>query len=106
MTAAEIQVSGVAGLPEVRPGDDLAQLIASAADLRDGDVLVVAQKVVSKAEGRVRSLAEVEPGEQARRYAETLAGDARVLQVILDACRVGWFGDRHDRLLRCAAARI
>jgi coenzyme F420-0:L-glutamate ligase/coenzyme F420-1:gamma-L-glutamate ligase len=84
LTAAEIQVSGVAGLPEVRPGDDLAQLIASAADLRDGDIVVVAQKVVSKAEGRVRSLAEVEPGEQARRYAETLEGDARVLQVILD----------------------
>jgi coenzyme F420-0:L-glutamate ligase/coenzyme F420-1:gamma-L-glutamate ligase len=84
VTAAEILVSGVAGLPEVRPGDDLAQLIASAADLRDGDILVVAQKVVSKAEGRVRSLAEVEPGEQARRYAEILEGDARVLQIILD----------------------
>jgi coenzyme F420-0:L-glutamate ligase / coenzyme F420-1:gamma-L-glutamate ligase len=84
LTAAEIVISGVAGLPEVQPGDDLAYLIASSADLRDGDILVVAQKVVSKAEGRVRSLAEVEPGERARRYAETLEADARVLQVILD----------------------
>ena len=84
MTAASLLVSGVTGLPEVRPGDDLAGLIASCAELLDGDIVVVAQKVVSKAEGRVRSLADVEPGEQARRYAATFDGDARILQVILD----------------------
>ncbi|MET9698350.1 coenzyme F420-0:L-glutamate ligase [Streptomyces sp. NPDC006529] len=48
------EVRAVAGLPEVRPGDDLAKLIAGAApDLRDGDVLLVTSKIVSKAEGRI-----------------------------------------------------
>ncbi|GAB3457080.1 coenzyme F420-0:L-glutamate ligase [Streptomonospora sediminis] len=52
--AAELRVHGVAGLPEVRPGDDLAELVAAAApDLRDGDVLVVTSKIASKAEGRI-----------------------------------------------------
>ncbi|MBB2742635.1 UNVERIFIED_ORG: coenzyme F420-0:L-glutamate ligase/coenzyme F420-1:gamma-L-glutamate ligase [Microbispora rosea subsp. rosea] len=51
----QITVSGVPGLPEVRPGDDIALLVAQAApDLRDGDILVVTSKIVSKAEGRVR----------------------------------------------------
>ena len=79
-----VEVIGVTGLPEVQPGDDLAALIAGQAELRDGDVVVVAQKVVSKAEGRIRSLAEVRPGEAARRYAERLQADARVVQAILD----------------------
>jgi coenzyme F420-0:L-glutamate ligase / coenzyme F420-1:gamma-L-glutamate ligase len=77
-------VIGVSGLPEVRPGDDLAELIAAQAGLRDDDIVVVAQKVVSKAEGRIRSLREVEPGESALRYAERLQADARVVQVILE----------------------
>jgi len=77
----------VAGIPEVREGDDLAALIAAAATLEDGDVLVVAQKVVSKAEGRVASLDGVEPSEAARE----LAGgeDARRLEVIFrEAARI------------------
>jgi coenzyme F420-0:L-glutamate ligase/coenzyme F420-1:gamma-L-glutamate ligase len=76
-----IQISPVEGLPEIRTDDDLAALIAERAELRDGDVLVVAQKAVSKAEGRVVRLAEVEPSEEARR----LAGgeDSRRLEVIL-----------------------
>ena len=53
-----IEVLAVAGLPEVRPGDDLAALIAGAADLVDGDVVVVTQKVVSKAEDR---LVDIDP---------------------------------------------
>ena len=48
-----LELIGVEGLPEVRPGDDLGQLIAARAELDAGDVLVVAQKVVSKAEGRL-----------------------------------------------------
>jgi len=48
-----IEVLAVAGLPEVRPGDDLAALIAGAVDLAEGDVVVVTQKVVSKAENRL-----------------------------------------------------
>ncbi|GLU49640.1 coenzyme F420-0:L-glutamate ligase [Nocardiopsis ansamitocini] len=51
-----IAIEGITGLPEVRPGDDLAALLADAADLRDGDVLVVTSKVVSKAEGRITTM--------------------------------------------------
>ena len=62
----ELRVIPVEGIPEVREGDDLAVLLAGAASLEDGDVVVVAQKVVSKAEGRVVSLAGVEPTAAAR----------------------------------------
>jgi coenzyme F420-0:L-glutamate ligase/coenzyme F420-1:gamma-L-glutamate ligase len=70
----------------VRPGDDLAGLIAAAApgDLTATDVLVVAHKVVSKAEGRVRRLSEIEPGERARSLAEEHRKDARLVQAVLD----------------------
>jgi coenzyme F420-0:L-glutamate ligase/coenzyme F420-1:gamma-L-glutamate ligase len=76
-------VTPVEGLPELRQGDDLAALIAERADLADGDVVVVAQKAVSKVEGRVVPLADVEATEQAR---ELAAGevDPRRIQVILD----------------------
>ena len=80
-----MELRGVEGLPEIRPGDDLATLIAEAAvPLVSGDVVVVAQKVVSKAEGRLRSLSEVAPSERARELARGLDADARLVQVILD----------------------
>lgn len=62
-----LSVIPVAGLPEVVRGDDLAELIAGAADLRDGDVVVVSQKIVSKAEGMVARPYAGEPPEMARR---------------------------------------
>jgi len=68
-----IQIIPVGGLPEISPGDDLAALIAGRAELEDGDVVVVAQKVVSKAEGRVVRIDSFEPSEKARE----LAGDER-----------------------------
>jgi coenzyme F420-0:L-glutamate ligase / coenzyme F420-1:gamma-L-glutamate ligase len=76
-----ISIFPVDGLPEIREGDDLAALIAERTSLEDGDVVVVAQKAVSKAEGRVVRLAEVEPSDEALR----LAGgeDPRRLEVIL-----------------------
>src|SRR5205085_10084028 len=79
-------VETIPGLPEVRSGDDLAELIAAAAppDLDDGDILVVAHKVVSKAEGRVRRLADVSPGDEARRLAASQGKDPRAVQVVLD----------------------
>jgi coenzyme F420-0:L-glutamate ligase/coenzyme F420-1:gamma-L-glutamate ligase len=71
----------VEGLPEIEEGADLAELIAERAQLDDGDVLVVAQKAVSKAEGRVVRLADVEPSERAR---ELAAGeDPRRLELVL-----------------------
>ena len=78
MTITLIPVEGIA---EVREGDDLAALLGAAAEFEDGDILVVAQKVVSKAEGRVARLDDVEASEQAI----DLAGDRdpRELEVIL-----------------------
>jgi coenzyme F420-0:L-glutamate ligase / coenzyme F420-1:gamma-L-glutamate ligase len=69
----------------VRPGDDLAALLAAACppDLGDGDVLVVASKAVSKAEGQLVQLAEVTPGDQARQIAEQ-GKDPRLVQLVLD----------------------
>jgi coenzyme F420-0:L-glutamate ligase/coenzyme F420-1:gamma-L-glutamate ligase len=70
----------------VRPGDDLGPLIATALpdDLADGDVVCVAHKVVSKAEGRIRRLKEIEPGDRARELAAEHDKDARVVQAVLD----------------------
>ena len=76
-----ISIVPVEGLPEIREGDDLAALIAERAELRGGDVLVVAQKAVSKAEGRVVRLVDVEPSEEARRLAGS--EDPRRFEVIL-----------------------
>ena len=76
-------VSPVEGLPELHEGDDLAALIAERAGLADGDVVVVAQKAVSKVEGRVVELAGIEPSEHARELAADEA-DPRRIQVILD----------------------
>ena len=79
-----IVATALPGLPELRRGDDLAELILAAAGrLEDGDVLVIAHKVVSKAEGRVVALAGVRPGERALRLAAEHGRDPRVIEVIL-----------------------
>ncbi len=77
-----IELLPVHGLPEVRAGDDLAALVAERIRLADRDVVVVAQKVVSKSEGRVVALADLEPSARAR---ELAAGerDPRELEAIL-----------------------
>lgn len=87
-----LSIVAVLGLPEVRPGDDLAGLLldalaAQATPPRDGDVLVVTQKVVSKAEGCVVVLDEVEPSPLARAWAERWDKDARVVEVVLREAR-------------------
>jgi len=81
-----IELLAVEGLPEVHPGDDLGDLISTKAKLEPRDVLVVAQKVVSKSEGRLRDLASVVAGDEARRIATQLVAqpDPRLVQVILD----------------------
>jgi coenzyme F420-0:L-glutamate ligase/coenzyme F420-1:gamma-L-glutamate ligase len=84
-----LEAAPLPGLPEIRPGDDLAALLAAAAarlpepGLRPDDVLVVAHKVVSKAEGRVRSLAGVAPGPRATALAAEHGKDARLVELIL-----------------------
>jgi coenzyme F420-0:L-glutamate ligase / coenzyme F420-1:gamma-L-glutamate ligase len=77
-----ISAQAVAGLPEIGPGDDLAALLRP--HVHDGDVLVVAHKVVSKAEGRVVDLAAVTPGARARELAGEHGKDPRHVQVVLD----------------------
>jgi coenzyme F420-0:L-glutamate ligase/coenzyme F420-1:gamma-L-glutamate ligase len=76
------------GIPDVLPGDDLASLLESAArragGFHDNDVLCVAHKVVSKAEGRLVVLGDVEPGERASELAQRWDRDPRKLQVVLD----------------------
>lgn len=81
-----LSITPLAALPPVRPGDDLAGLVAAAAppELGDGDVLVLAHKVVSKAEGRLRRLDEIQPGERARGLAREHNKDARLVQAVLD----------------------
>jgi coenzyme F420-0:L-glutamate ligase / coenzyme F420-1:gamma-L-glutamate ligase len=73
------------GIPEITPGTDLAAVIAGALDEPSrGDILVIAHKVVSKAEGRIRDLEGIHPGERARQLGRMLAKDPRHVQVVLD----------------------
>lgn len=81
-------VVAVDGLPEIHPGDDLAALIADALvaqgdALRDGDVLAVAQKIVSKSEGRIVHLADVTPSTRAVEMAHEAGKDPRQIEVVL-----------------------
>lgn len=82
----ELFARALDALPDVGEDHDLAALIAevAGADLADGDVLVVAHKVVSKAEGRVRVLDEIEPEARARELAAEHGKDARLVQAVLD----------------------
>jgi len=81
-----LELLGVEGLPEVLPGDDLGELISSRSILERGDVVVVAQKIVSKSEGRLVDLQTVTAGEEAVRIAARLISDPdpRMVQVVLD----------------------
>ena len=83
-----LSVTGIEGLPLVQPGDDLCAILLDAistqTSLRDGDVLVVAQKIVSKAEGRLVRLADVAPSADAAALAAETDKDPRLVQLILD----------------------
>ena len=85
----ELRVFPLEGIPEVEDGDDLGALLAAAAEraggLEDGDVVVVAQKVVSKAEGRVVALSDLEPSAEARALA--VDADPRHVEAILRETR-------------------
>jgi coenzyme F420-0:L-glutamate ligase/coenzyme F420-1:gamma-L-glutamate ligase len=79
-----LQILPVAGLPEIAAGDDLGALIAGAAELEDGDVVVVAHKAVSKAEGRVLELDAIDVSAAAEEIAAADGRDARQVQAVLD----------------------
>lgn len=87
-----ITLHALPGIPDVQPGDDLTQLIIAALDhaaytLRDGDVLVVAQKIVSKAEGRYVHLPDITPSAKAIELATYTHKDPHKIQIILDESR-------------------
>jgi len=87
-----LRVVPVRGIPDVHPGDDLGALVVSAIvgdgeRLAAGDVVVVAQKVVSKAEGRVVRLGDVEPSARATEWAAAYGKDARVVETVLREAR-------------------
>jgi coenzyme F420-0:L-glutamate ligase/coenzyme F420-1:gamma-L-glutamate ligase len=88
----QITLTAVPGIPLIHEGDDLGALIVqgltpTGLTLADGDIVVVAQKVVSKAEGRVRHLADIVPTPAAEELAQRTAKDPRMVQAILDETR-------------------
>jgi coenzyme F420-0:L-glutamate ligase / coenzyme F420-1:gamma-L-glutamate ligase len=84
-----LEVFGIEGFPEARPGDDLAALVCAAVegDLRSGDVLVVTHKILSKAEGRLVDLRTVEPSPFAKGYATRYGKDPRQIEVVFRESR-------------------
>jgi coenzyme F420-0:L-glutamate ligase/coenzyme F420-1:gamma-L-glutamate ligase len=83
-----IEIFPLPGLPEIRPGDDLARLIADAVAAQEfriapRDIFAVAQKIVSKAEGRIVSLNSIQPSERAVRWAREWNKDARAIELVL-----------------------
>jgi coenzyme F420-0:L-glutamate ligase/coenzyme F420-1:gamma-L-glutamate ligase len=84
MSETGLAAFGIEGLPEVEAGANLGALIAARTDLRGGDVVVIAQKAVSKAEGQIRRLSSVIPGAEARRLAAVLGKEPALVQLILD----------------------
>ncbi len=97
----ELRLTALPGLPLLQPGDDLAAILAAALEApalrpQDGDILAVAQKVVSKAEGRYADLAKVEPSSQALGLAKTTGKDPRLVELVL----------RESRAVRRAAPNV
>jgi coenzyme F420-0:L-glutamate ligase/coenzyme F420-1:gamma-L-glutamate ligase len=90
--ALRISLFVVPGLPEIRKGHNLAELTARAARrakiaFEDGDILVIAQKIVSKAEGRVLHLSKIKPTSQAMALAKKLSNDPRFIEAVLRESR-------------------
>jgi coenzyme F420-0:L-glutamate ligase/coenzyme F420-1:gamma-L-glutamate ligase len=82
-----LEVLPISDLPEIANGDRIGELVATRAAPRPGDVIVVSQKVVSKAEGRVRHLGEVEPSQPARELAARLGKDPALVELVLAESR-------------------
>jgi len=89
---SRLEIIGIEGLPEIEPGADIASLVLQAADaagdpLRDGDIVVVTSKIVSKAEGRVVDLSTVDVSPFAREYALKWAKEPAVIELVLREAR-------------------
>ena len=85
--SGELSVQPVVGMPEFTEGMAVGDEIAARSELSDGDVVVISQKVVSKAEGRVRRLSSVIPGGEARRLAAVLGKEPALVELILTESR-------------------
>ncbi|MGE5335814.1 MAG: coenzyme F420-0:L-glutamate ligase, partial [Nitrososphaerota archaeon] len=83
----ELRIVPVEGLPEVREGDRVGELIVARAEVEAGDIAVISQKIVSKAEGRVRRLSEVVPSDRARELADRLGKEAELVELVLSESR-------------------
>lgn len=89
----EVRLSAIPGVPDIRPGNDLARIIgdaiAASGGLEDGDIVCVAHKIVSKAEGKVIDLASVAPSPEAERLARELNKNPAKVEVVLgEAARI------------------
>lgn len=82
-----VQVFRVMGLPIIHTGDDLPSLLSERFQFQDGDILCIAQTVVSKAKGYTRDLSSIAPGGYARRLAERDREDPRFVQAVLDEAK-------------------
>ncbi len=85
---ARLNLTALGGIPLIQPGDDLAGIIGDALrlseiSLENGDILVVAQKIISKAEGRMVDLAAIDPSPDALKYAQMVNKDPRLVEVVL-----------------------
>jgi len=85
--SAELRVLPIEGMPEVNEGDQVGKLISERAELEPGDVVVISQKIVSKAEGRVVHLGSVTPSEKAHELAEKLGKEPAVVELVLSESR-------------------
>ncbi len=104
------------GIPPIHAGDDLPQILTAAlhtvGEIQNGDILVLAHKIISKAEGRVYSLSQVTPSPEALRYAQMTGKDPRILQVVLEEssevvkARPGVIITRHKLGFICANAAV
>ena len=89
VSRSSIQIIPLPGLPEISPGDDLARLVAEAVktqnlSIDDGDIFVVAQKIVSKAEGKLVRLDSIRPSQRAEEWAAEYQKDPRVIELVLN----------------------
>jgi coenzyme F420-0:L-glutamate ligase / coenzyme F420-1:gamma-L-glutamate ligase len=87
MDPRELRIRPLAGMPELREGDKLGEQIAVAAEPTEGEVVVLSQKAVSKAEGRLRRLDQVAPGPEARELSERTGKDPALVELALSESR-------------------
>jgi len=87
MTGRELRVIPVEGMPEIGERSEVGKEIAARVELQAGDVVVISQKIVSKAEGRVRQLSSTVPGAEARKLAAVLGRDPALVELVLEESR-------------------